>query len=338
MGKTPVMARKKSDEAIAAGEYLDASYILDRPKKIVKVSPALDYVLNGGVPEGIIMLLESLPKIGKTSLALKIAACAQQQFDKVVVYVSIENRLSLKNLKGVKGLDLSADKFKIITSTEGNILSAEHQLERTEKALHEFPGCICIFDSFSALSTSDEKTKNYGDGFGNVAARKLEGEFARRISPIIAVNNNIIIGIAHLSQNLNMPGSTAKVSRTMLHQMDTRLSLKKVYPQGDWMSGETLIGQKVNIECIQASALGPPGRSCVAWLKYGTGFSSEAELADLAISLSVIKKSGTWYNLEEFGYETQIQGMDKLTKLIEENSVVYNQLLEKVNGILYENH
>src|SRR5579859_8042274 len=221
---------KKKDTEKYEGDYLPASFILDHPKNTISVSPAIDIILAGGWQEGTVGILESAPKVGKTTLALKIAARAQQQYDRVVVYVNVENRLSIKNLKGVAGLDLSEDKFKIISSQKGETLSTEQFLEKTEQAINEFPGCFIIFDSFSALSSADEKTKNYGEGYGGMDSRKLEGQFARRISPKILVNACTIVGIAHRMQNIGSKGTSAKVSEALLYQHDTRLFLKKDYP------------------------------------------------------------------------------------------------------------
>lgn len=327
------MGRPKKEDVVSSdGDYLSASYILDNPKNVISVSPALDLILTGGVPESTISILSAPAKVGKTSLALKIAAKGQQQYNKTVIYVSVENRLSAKNLQGTRGLQLTEDKFKVISSAKGKILSAEQILDLTEKALVEFPSSIIIFDSFSALSSSAERTGKYGEGFGNVSARKMEGEFARRISPIIQVNDNIVVGIAHVTPNLNMPGSSVKISKAIMYQMDINLSMKKSYPQGDWTTGDKVIGQKVNIDCL-TSALGPPGMSCTGWLKYGIGYSDEAELASLAIDLSLIeKKAAGWMSVEKF--DVKAQGMDNLVNLLEQRRDIYDYLLEEVKEMM----
>lgn len=322
---------KKDDSVVKQGDYLDASFILDSPKKVISMGPGKDIMLSGGIPESTIAILESPPKIGKTTLALHVVANAQRQHNKIGIYVSVENRLSVKNLKGVKGLDISPDKFKIISSQKGEILSAEQILTKAEQALIDFPGCVMIFDSFSSLSSSAERTGNYGEGFGNVSARKMEGEFARRIGPIVQVNDGIVIGIAHVTPNLNMPGNSTKLSKAMLYQMDIRLSLKKVYPSGDWTSGDHIIGQKVNIECL-TSALGAPGMSCTSWLKYGEGFSNEAELASLALDLSLIEKSGSWMKIEKF--DVKVQGMSDMAELLESRRDIYDDLLKSIKEMM----
>ncbi len=322
------MAKK---DAVAKGDYLDASFILDKPKKITTISPAVDIMLYGGWPDSTIGVLESKPKIGKTTLALKIGAKAQQQHGKIVVYVSVENRLSIKNLMGVRGLDISADKFKIIASQQDDILSTEDILEKAEKALIDFPGCIMIFDSFSSLSSKAEKSKGYGEGYGGIDSRKLEGEFARRISPIIQVNGSSVIGIAHMTPSMTGRGSNIKISQAMLYQMDILLSLKRAFPDGDWKQGEKIIGQKISMYC-ETSALGPPGGEANGYLRYGTGFSDEAEIAELAIDLKIIEKGGAWYSYVP--QEIKAQGFTNLVDSLEAKPEACVELLGKIKEVL----
>ena len=334
------MARpKKNLEEKIGGDYLDASYILNKPKKIVKTTPALDIALNGGIPEGVICIFESEPKVGKTTLALNVGANGQQEFDKVVIYVSVENRLSIKNLKGVDGLDLSPEKFKIIASTDNNILTTEEVFERAENAIADFPGSIVILDSISALSSNDEQTKKYGEGYGGIDSRKLEGQFMRRISGKILINDNIVIGIAHLTQNIGGRGSNTKVADATLYAHDVRLRLKKHFeksnPGGEWTSGDKIIGQKVRVNCL-TSALGAPGGECVCWLRYGHGYSKYAEVGQLAIDLSLVEKkaAGGWISSEQYGFK--VQGMDEFSQYLEENKEVYNGLYKQVQEMFFE--
>jgi RecA/RadA recombinase len=222
--------------------------------------------------------------------------------------------------------------FKLIGSTKDNIMSTEQFLEKTEKAMNEFPGSIVIFDSFSDLSSAKEKTGEYGSGYGGIDSRKLEGEFARRITPLLSVNDCTVIGIAHVTPNINSVGSSTKISKALEYKLDIRLSLKKSYPQGDWMVGDKLIGQKVSLECI-TSALGAPGKSGTIWHKYGEGFSEFAEIAELACDLNLIKRKGAgWFEIEK--HEKKTQGFDNLCELLKGNKEIYEEILKEVNEVL----
>src|ERR1035441_5325618 len=139
MGAISLMAKQKNSEVVS--DYLDASFILSKKTNIIPVSTALDLHLSGGIPEGSVVIISGAEKLGKTSLALKVGVNGQKLFKKKIIYVNVEHRLKKMNLTGVKGLDISAEQFKLITSQKGEMLSAEQILEKAEKALSEFPGC-----------------------------------------------------------------------------------------------------------------------------------------------------------------------------------------------------
>ena len=92
--------------------------------KKLNVGPALDFALNGGVQEGSLLIATGLPKTGKTSSMLHLAANAQKEGRKVI-YLDAEGRLRSYNLDGI---DLDLDEMQIVRSQDGNILSAEEFL------------------------------------------------------------------------------------------------------------------------------------------------------------------------------------------------------------------
>ena len=65
--------------------------IVDKKSVIIPVSPSLDILLNGGIPEGSFVVLTGQPKCGKTTSSLDFAATAQQD----------KYKGDLKNLKAL---------------------------------------------------------------------------------------------------------------------------------------------------------------------------------------------------------------------------------------------
>ena len=308
--------------------YLTADYILDRPKKIVSASVLLDPILNGGVPESTLMLISGNEKIGKTSLALKIIANAQRM-GKVGIIADVEHRLKVMNLKGIKGLDVSPDKLKIIRSQEGDILSGEEILTRAEQCLHDFPGCVLLVDSFSSLSPAAEQAKAYGDGL--MAARaKLEAEFCRKIAPIIAVNNNIIIGIAHIASNIGGYGNVEKVGKVAKYQLDIRLRCKMAEKTPDWLSDGVLVGHKIHWTAM-TTALGKRGGEATTHLRYGIGIDDVADIIALAAELGVIEKGGSWYTLHD---GQKAQGFDAIYNIINQDEKLFKEIEKRVKELV----
>ena len=83
------------------GIILTANAVLDTEVLNVPVSPSLDIILNGGVPEGSFVIFTGQPKCGKTTTSLYLAANAQQpqyaygsfKDGREVYYLNIEGRL-----------------------------------------------------------------------------------------------------------------------------------------------------------------------------------------------------------------------------------------------------
>ena len=99
---------------------MSGNAIKEKETIVIPLSPSLDMILNGGVPEGSFVVLTGQPKCGKTTTSLQIAALAQQKqyaygdFEKgrEVYFLNIEGRIKKRDLSGIKGLDL--DRFHII--------------------------------------------------------------------------------------------------------------------------------------------------------------------------------------------------------------------------------
>ena len=80
---------------------LTASAVIDKKLITIPVSPSLDIILNGGVPEGSFMIFTGQPKCGKTTTSLDFAATAQRpeyayqgfKEGREVYYLNVEGRL-----------------------------------------------------------------------------------------------------------------------------------------------------------------------------------------------------------------------------------------------------
>ncbi len=315
--------KKKADQY-----YLTADYILDRNKVVIPVSPAIDSILsNKGVPEGSLVILSGASGLGKTTYALRIGGNAQK-LGKQLIYVNVESRLRSSTFEGVEGLDLSPDKLKIISSTPGKILSAEEFLMNTERAMLEFENSIIIIDSLSALVSADGLTKNIGEGF-NLASRKVEGEFISRTAAIRSINGSIIIVIAHVNIGIGTyAGTTEKMAKSTGYSADIKLRMTKAQPF-EILAGDKLVGHRLKFEVLKNS-LGPPGGEAIGYLRYGTGPDDISELIEIAESLGVIIKGGSWYNIGD----EKLQGFENVRSYLQNNNDKYLEILNKVNEII----
>jgi len=304
----------------------DASSITERPLEVISVGPKLDIALGGGVPEGSLFIMTGPEKVGKTVTALSFCANAQQHHQRKVYYANIEGRLRKRDLEGISGLILDPEKMQIISSTEGNILSAEKYLSIIDNIVHTKPGSVAVVDSFSALSSESELTGDLED-VQVMSVQKILAKFCRRISNALPINRVTVVGVTHLMANVQRFGrGKSKIEKSgsaLKYQVDVKLHATHSVPL---MQGDTQIGQTIHWQ-IATSAIGPPGQKVESHIRYGRGIWKEMEVADLLIDFGLILKSGAWLKLPN---GEKIQGKANLAKYLEDNPKEYSDFKSQV--------
>jgi recombination protein RecA len=304
----------------------DASSITERPLKVISIGPKLDIALGGGVPEGSLFIMTGPEKVGKTVTALSFCANAQKNHQRVIYYANIEGRLRKRDLEGISGLDLDPEKLQIISSTEGNILSAEKYLSIVDNIVHTKPGAVAVVDSFSALSSESELTGDLED-VQVMSVQKILAKFCRRISNALPINRVTVVGVTHLMANIQRFGrGKSKIEKSgsaLKYQVDVKLHATHSVPL---MQGNTQIGQTIHWQ-IATSAIGPPGQKVESHILYGKGIWKEMEIADLLVDFGIISKAGAWLKLPN---GEKIQGKTNLAKYLEDNPKEYNDFRSQV--------
>lgn len=296
------------------------SYITDNPPLVIPISPRLDIALNGGVPEGSLFILTGIPKIGKTLIALYCAAKGQRVPKKdgsyrPVIYENIEGRIKKRDLEGIKGLDLSDDLMRIVTSTEGNIIYGEKYLAIMDYFVNNEPQAIGIMDSFSALAAETELLNDITDT--QVAAmNRYLSKFTRRFANALPVTRFTIIGITHLMANIqkfgNAKSKVEKSGTSLQYAYDVKLWGTHKTPI---MDGDTQVGHEAHW-IVESSALGPPNQKVSVAIKYGRGIWEEYELTTLGKDLGLIQQKGAWLTLPS---GESVQGIQRFVSYLEEN-------------------
>ncbi len=318
---------KKETTEVELKDYLSVDYLIEHECSSVSICPSLDVVI-GGAKEGSITILSGPEGLGKTSYGLAIIRNAQKE-GRVGVYTNAEHRLHAGLLRAIKDLDTSADKFKLITSQSGRMLVAEQFLALSEKALSDFPGCVLLFDSFSDLVSAEESQSEYGKGFTGTEARKLEAQFCRRIAPIININKNIVVAIAHINMGVGMYASYAeKVSKQTKYQADlvVRCSKNKDF---EIKENDVVVGHRLDWT-VMKNSFGPPGGKAVSHLRYGFGPDEFYDISMLGVQLNIIQKSGSWFTINE----ERFHGMPAVYNYLQNNPDSYREVYEKVREIL----
>jgi recombination protein RecA len=324
--------KKFGDDIILTGNS-----VVDKKLINIPISPSLDIVLNGGIPEGSFVILTGQPKCGKTTTSLDFCATAQRKEyahssfkdGREVYYLNIEGRLKKRDLEGIPGLDLN--RFHVIGSKQGKILHAEEYLQIGERIINEIPGSILIIDSYSALCTEAEITSDM-DKMQRADGAKLLAKFCRKVANVIPVNRNIVIGITHLMGN---PGTghsewKEKSGQAIAYQTDIKIKAQFHRP---WKIGSAEDGQQIGQEIqwqVQCSALGPPGGVITSYIRYGQGIDKQTELVSLASDLGLIHKAGAWYTITILEDKPKFQGTEKVRQYLVEHPETYENLWKMV--------
>jgi recombination protein RecA len=306
--------------------------VLEEEKIIIPISPKLDLITNGGMPEGCWVTLVGKPKSGKTSLALHIAAnCQKPEYgEREVYYFDIEGRFKTMNLRGVN--HINKEKFYLIRSTKNKIFSAQEFLNMAEKILKTKPHCVVIIDSYSMLSHSKEQAEGTGTSTRGAGGYTLLAQFCRTMSNVVPVMSSNVIGITHLMANVSGYGSPwqEKGGNAIGYQVDLKLRVKGVEP---WRVGgqETgrQIGQIVKWAC-EVSALGGPGQEIDGYLRYGKGIDELYELIDMAIDMGLVSKAASWYTLDFLESKEKVQGQEGVYQYLLEHSNSRDILLQSI--------
>lgn len=317
---------------------LTGNAIVDKKNVIIPVSPSLDIVLNGGIPEGSFVVLTGQPKCGKTTTSLDFAATAQKpeyqgslKDTRDVYYLNIEGRLKKRDLEGIPGLNL--DKFHVIGSQQGKILHAEEYLQIAEKIINEIPGSVVIIDSYSALCTEAEITSEM-DKMQRADGAKLLAKFCRKVANVIPVNKNIVIGITHLMGNPTGYGAEfkEKSGQAIAYQTDIKLRAKTFKP---WTlsADSTQIGQEIEWQVV-CSALGPPGANITSYIRYGQGIDKYMEAIVLASDMGIIHKGGAWYTISALPDKPKFQGTEKVRQYLLDNPKAYSDLVKSIKDTM----
>lgn len=305
---------------------INAQSILEKKSEIIRLSPVLDDITGGGFKVGTSMIITGIYKGGKTATCMHISKKFQDA-GKKVYYCSIEHRLTTRDIK-THNVDCNPDKFQIVQSTEGHILSGEDFLRIMVSKLETESNILMIADSYSSLCSEELFKGDVGDRFRDPMPNKIS-QFCKWIASYLLLNNNTLIGITHEIANPNAMAygrKTMEASGVKLqYAADFKLRVSHATPIGE--KGQE-IGQIINWECV-TSALGPPHRRGEGRLLYDSGIDELGELIELGASTGIIRKKGPYLYIDD----KACQGFEKCRDYLSEHPDKVAALQEKLASL-----
>ena len=254
----------------------------------------LDIALGiGGIPRGRIIEIFGPESSGKTTLALHVIAEAQKMGGEAA-FIDAEHALDPVY---AKHLGVNIDDLIVSQPDTG-----EQALEIAEALVRSGALDVIVVDSVAALVPKAEIDGEMGDSHIGLQAR-LMSQALRKLAGAINKSKAVIIFINQLREKVGvMFGNpeTTPGGRALKFYSSVRLDIRKI--ENIKQDGE-VTGNRVRV------------------------ISKEGNVLDLAFSLDIIEKSGSWfsYNGERIG-----QGRENVKKYLADNPKILEEVEKKV--------
>ena len=203
--------------------------------------------------------------------------------------------------------------------------TGEQALEIAEALIRSGAIDIVVVDSVAALVPKAEIDGDMGDAHVGLQAR-LMSQALRKLAGTINKTNATIIFINQLREKVGVmfgnPETTAG-GRALKYYASVRMDIRRV--EAIKQDGE-VVGNRTRVKVVK-NKVAPPFREAEFDIVYGKGISKEGSVLDLAVTLDIIEKAGSWfsYNGEKIG-----QGRENVKKLLAEDPKFMAEVEKKV--------
>jgi recombination protein RecA len=200
---------------------------------------------------------------------------------------------------------------------------------------------IIVIDSVAALVPRAEIDGEMGDSHVGLQAR-LMSQALRKMAGTISKTNTCVVFINQIRMKIGiMFGNpeTTTGGNALKFYASVRLDVRSIQS----IKGNTsdplvaakdedasVIGKKTKVKVVK-NKVAPPLKVITFDIMYGEGISRPSELVELATTLEIIQKSGSWFSYKESRLG---QGSDNIRKLFIDNpemaDEIENQIREKL--------
>ncbi len=280
-------------------------------------SLSLDIALGlGGIPKGRIVEIYGPESSGKTTVTLHMIAEVQKRGG-IAGFIDAEHALDPVYAKNI-GVDI--DNLYISQPDNG-----EQALEITETMVRSGAIDIIVVDSVAALVPKAEIDGDMGDSHVGLQAR-LMSQALRKLTAIISKSNCTVIFINQLREKVGiMFGNpeTTTGGRALKFYASVRMDVRRIEAL---KQGGEVIGNRTRVKVVK-NKIAPPFKEAEFDIMFGEGISTVGDVLDLAASVDVVSKSGSWYAYQgnKIG-----QGRGNAKQYLKDNRAVMEEGEQKV--------
>ncbi len=284
-------------------------------------SLSLDMALGiGGLPKGRIVEIYGPESSGKTTVALHVAAQSQKQGG-TAVFIDVEHALD-----PVYASALGVDIDSLLVSQPD---TGEQAMEICESLVRSGAVDVIVVDSVAAMVTRAEIEGEMGDSHVGLQAR-LMSQALRKLTGVIGKSNTLVIFINQLREKIGvMYGSpeTTTGGRALKYYSSVRLDVRRVEAL---KSGSEVIGNRTRVKVVK-NKVAPPFKEAEFDIMYGEGISRVGEVLDMAVSMGIVEKSGSWFSYDG---ERLGQGRDNVKNQFSQNPELCERIAQQVLATL----
>jgi recombination protein RecA len=274
----------------------------------------------GGVPRGRVIEIFGPESSGKTTIALQVIAEAQKQGG-MAAFVDAEHALDPIY---AKKLGVDVDNLLVSQPDYG-----EQALEIAEALVRSGAIDVLVVDSVAALVPKAELDGEMGDSHVGLQAR-LMSQALRKLTGIVAKSRTSLIFINQIREKIGvMFGNpeTTTGGRALKFYSSVRIDIRRI---GAIKDGDQVVGNRTKVKIVK-NKTAAPFREAEFDIVYGEGISHEGDLIDLAVTMNLVEKSGSWfsYKSDRIG-----QGRENAKQFLKENVDIREKLEAEVRKAL----
>jgi recombination protein RecA len=276
-------------------------------------SLSLDIALGvGGIPRGRITEIFGPESSGKTTICQHIVAEAQR-LGGTCAYIDMEHALDPAYASRC-GVDVAS---LLISQPD----TGEQALEITETLVRSGAIDVVVIDSVAALVPRAEIEGDMGDSPMGMQAR-LMSQALRKLSGAIKQTNTAVVFTNQLRQKIGvMFGNpeTTTGGMALKFYASVRLDVRRIQ---SIKLGSEVIGNRTRVRVVK-NKVAPPFRTAEFDIMYNEGISKAGDILDLATTLGIIEKRGSFYS---FGELRIGQGRENAKEYLRQNTALADQV------------